>query len=396
MTCLPPSPTNDTLRLEQRRPRARVDLAGDRQPVAGLEALDRAARDRAEDPVVVHADLRAGRRRPSRRRRRPTPARPTAARSPTATASPRRPPRRRHRRPRAAAASGDERRPRGHRRAHDHRRALPARRVFARGLGDLAPVHASGAASAPRARHRSGRGYRELPMGTTKREQTTLTPWGLAPTGLAVGLAQACATPPPTAAIRPIGLTMAVWVPRSPRPEARRLGCALFRRGRVHDAGADFCKPARTPARAGKSHSAGIVTLRPDDFAAASASEARSISSSAGSSPSQRATPAEAVWPRGVARAHAVEHLDRLAEPAARQDQPELDAVEPRQHVDLAQLAAPARAGLLDQAVALALAAQHVERAHVVEIDDRDRERRVRSGGPAPARAAAPPRTRAA
>src|SRR3954471_18437345 len=65
-------------------------------------------------------------------------------------------------------------------------------------------------------------------------------------------------------------------------------------------------------------------------------------------------------------RAHAVEHLDRLAEPAARQDQGELDPVQARQHVDLAQLGTPAGGGLLDQPVALALATQHVERAHVI------------------------------
>ena len=41
--------------------------------------------------------------------------------------------------------------------------------------------------------------------------------------------------------------------------------------------------------------------------------------------------------------ADAVEHVDRLAERAARQQDPELGALEPRQHVDLAQLAAPAR-----------------------------------------------------
>src|SRR4051794_29354710 len=62
-------------------------------------------------------------------------------------------------------------------------------------------------------------------------------------------------------------------------------------------------------------------------------------------------------------RAHAIEHLDGLAEPAARQDESELDAFKARQHVDLAQLGTPARRGLLDEPVALALAAQHVERA---------------------------------
>ena len=38
-------------------------------------------------------------------------------------------------------------------------------------------------------------------------------------------------------------------------------------------------------------------------------------------------------------------------------------------------------AGLLDQAVALALAAQHVERAHVVDVDHREHERAVAAAG---------------
>ena len=86
------------------------------------------------------------------------------------------------------------------------------------------------------------------------------------------------------------------------------------------------------------------MTLRPDDFAAASASWARSISSSAGSSPFQRATPAEAVCPRGVAAADTVEHLDGLAQPAGLQDQRELDAVDARHEIHVTQLVAPAAA----------------------------------------------------
>ncbi len=120
---------------------------------------------------------------------------------------------------------------------------------------------------------------------------------------------------------------------------------------------------------------------RPADLAAASASAQRASSRSAGSSPSQRATPAEAVWPRGVDGAHAVEHVARLAEPAVGQDHAELGALEPGDHVDLAQLRAPRGGGLLDQAVALLLAAQHVERAQVVEVDHRDRHRRLRAAG---------------
>ena len=52
--------------------------------------------------------------------------------------------------------------------------------------------------------------------------------------------------------------------------------------------------------------------------------------------------------------ADAVQHVARLAEPAARQDDRELGPVDAGQEVDLAQLVAPARAALLDQAVALA------------------------------------------
>ena len=222
------------------------------------------------------------------------------------------------------------------------------------------------------------------------------TPWGLAPTGLAVGLAQACATPPSQAAIRPIGLTMAVWVPRSSRPGARRLGCAL-------SGAEEYTTPERTSVNlrgfllAREVYSAGIVTLRPDDFAAASASWARSISSSAGSSPSQRATPAEAVCPRGVAAAHAVEHLDRLAEPAARQDQRELDAVEPRQRRrPRAARSASARAVSLTRRSPSPSPRSMLNALMWSRSSDGDRQRRVAHGGRARARAAAPPRTRAA
>ena len=55
------------LRSEDRRPRARIHDPGDLEPVRGLEPLDRALGDRAEDPVVVDGealldlrDLRAG------------------------------------------------------------------------------------------------------------------------------------------------------------------------------------------------------------------------------------------------------------------------------------------------------------------------------------------------
>src|SRR4051794_25750525 len=64
--------------------------------------------------------------------------------------------------------------------------------------------------------------------------------------------------------------------------------------------------------------------------------------------------------PAGGGGAPAAGPLARLAEPAARQDQGELDPVQARQHVDLAQLGTPAGGGLLDQPVALALATQHV------------------------------------
>ena len=120
---------------------------------------------------------------------------------------------------------------------------------------------------------------------------------------------------------------------------------------------------------------------RPAALAAASASMQRASSRSAGSSPSQRATPADAVWPRGVERADAVEHLAGLAEPAVGQDQAELGALEAGERVDLAQLGAPARGGLLDQAVALLLAAQHVEGAQVVEVDHGDGQRRLAAAG---------------
>ena len=136
--------------------------------------------------------------------------------------------------------------------------------------------------------------------------------------------------------------------------------------------------------------------LRPACLAAVSASSQRACSSSDGSSPSQRATPAEAVCSRGVAARTRSMHVDRLAEAAVREHDRERAALEPRHHVDLAQLVAPQRGGLLDQPVALALAAQHVERAEVVEVEHRDRDRRARRGGRGRARAAAPPRTRAA
>ena len=67
----------------------------------------------------------------------------------------------------------------------------------------------------------------------------------------------------------------------------------------------------------------------------------RASSRSAGSSPSQRATPAEAVWPRGVTARTRSSTSQRLAEPAVGQDHAELGALEPGEQVDLAQLRAP-------------------------------------------------------
>ena len=121
--------------------------------------------------------------------------------------------------------------------------------------------------------------------------------------------------------------------------------------------------------------------MRPDDFAAASASWARSISSSAGSSPFQRATPAEAVCPRGVAAR--TRSSTSTASPSPQDGRisanstPSMRATESTSRSSLRQR----RRGLLDQAVALALAAQHVERAHVVEVEPGDRQRRVRATG---------------
>src|SRR6185369_12624921 len=71
------------------------------------------------------------------------------------------------------------------------------------------------------------------------------------------------------------------------------------------------------------------------------------------------------------ASAHAVEHVERVAETAVREDDPEGRAAHAGERVDLAELAAPQRAGLLDQAVALALPAQQVEGGEVVEVEDR-------------------------
>src|SRR5215212_6469361 len=68
-------------------------------------------------------------------------------------------------------------------------------------------------------------------------------------------------------------------------------------------------------------------------------------------------------------RADAIEDLDRGAEVTAGQDEREAAAAEPREQVDLAQLVAPQRGGLLDQPIALALAVQRVEHPEVIEVD---------------------------
>ncbi len=166
--------------LEHRRPGLGVDLAGDGQAGARLVALDGAAGDRAEDAVVVHADhaldgddglagvavvhQRAG-RQGDRRRRRGSHWRTAAARS----------------------RQGRERRGRragGHRGRDDDRGALAARGVLACQLGDLATMPGSRERALPQIK------VAEIAMVRRNMSGQARTPWGLAPTGLAVGLAQ--------------------------------------------------------------------------------------------------------------------------------------------------------------------------------------------------------------
>src|SRR3954470_10906678 len=80
-------------------------------------------------------------------------------------------------------------------------------------------------------------------------------------------------------------------------------------------------------------------------------------------------------------RAYAVEHVDGLAEAAARQHQPETRVVQAGQQVDVAQLAAPQRRGLLEQPLALALALGQAERLERVDLEHGDRERGLVAAG---------------
>ena len=98
--------------------------------------------------------------------------------------------------------------------------------------------------------------------------------------------------------------------------------------------------------------------------------------------------------PRGEL-ADAVDDLHRLAEHAAGQQHREASAFEAGEEVDVAQRARPGGAGLLEQPVALALAAQHVEGAEGVEVERSPRTWAARRGGSGRARAAARRRTSA-
>ena len=79
--------------------------------------------------------------------------------------------------------------------------------------------------------------------------------------------------------------------------------------------------------------------------------------------------------------AHPVDDLDRLAEQAAGEQDAEAAAVQAAEEVDVAQRAGPGGARLLEQAVALALAAQHVERAEPVEVDHGHAHRHLAAAG---------------
>ena len=230
--------------VEQRGPGRGVDLAGHREAVALLEALDGRAGDRAEDAVVVHADLAldGGHRR----------ARVALGQQGRRTARWMAVPRGRGSTRRRSAAGGRQRgERRGRRAVRPSRRSPPGVAPLRRAaclrasLGDLAPVDGPPQRALPQLE------IAQITVGAARRMGTTAdnltTPWGLAPTGLAVGLAQACATPP-SAAIRPIGLTRPFGSPVPSRPRARELGCASFERRRLHDAGAELCKGADGPA----------------------------------------------------------------------------------------------------------------------------------------------------
>ncbi len=114
---------------------------------------------------------------------------------------------------------------------------------------------------------------------------------------------------------------------------------------------------------------------------AASAPEARWRSSSAGSSPFHSATPAEAVCVRGVE-----ERTRSRTSIASESRQPGSSAAKrpPSRRARKSTSrsgSGPGGAGLLEQPVALALAAQHVERAQGVDVDDRQAQRRLAAAG---------------
>ena len=113
------------------------------------------------------------------------------------------------------------------------------------------------------------------------------------------------------------------------------------------------------------------MTLRPADLAAATR---RSAPAAARPAPRRPSAPRRPTPSARAASRRARGRAPRPPRPARSSagSTPNSPPSKPREHVDLAQLAAPQRRGLLDQAVALALAAQHVERAQVVEVEHRD------------------------